>query len=55
MGLQLGVYCDRGPGGFGPMGVWRDSWKAGRVQTLGIDLEGVRLRLILERKEARKE
>lgn len=49
MGWQVGVYCDRCPGGFGPVGVWRDSWGAGRVRTLGIDLLVVRLRLVEER------
>ncbi len=55
MGWQLGVYCDRCLAGFGPMGVWRDSWEAGQVRTLGLDLMGVRVRLVLEREEARKE
>lgn len=49
LGWQLGVYCDRCLGGFGPVGVWPGSWGAGRVRTLGIDLQGMRLRLVLER------
>lgn len=49
MGWQVGVYCDRCPGGFGPVGVWPGSWGAGRVRMLGIDLQVLRLRLVLER------
>ncbi|MFN4865861.1 MAG: hypothetical protein ACK5GZ_06020 [Cyanobium sp.] len=49
LGWQVGVYCDGCLGGFGPVGVWRDSWGAGRVRALGIDLQVVRLRLVLER------
>ncbi len=49
MGWQLAGYLDRCRGGFGPVGLWTDSWGAGRVRTLGIDLLGVRLRVALER------
>lgn len=49
MGWQVGVYCDRCADGFAPVGVWRDSWGAGRVRTLAIDLQVLRLRLVLER------
>ena len=49
MGWQLGLYCDRCADGFRPLGVWRDSWGAGRVWTLGIDLLVVRVRLVLDR------
>jgi len=49
MGWQVGVYCDRCPDGFAPVGVWRDSWGAGRVRTLGIDLQVLRVRLVVER------
>jgi hypothetical protein len=49
MGWQVGVYCDRCSAGFRPVGVWRDSWGAGRVRTLGLDLMGVRVRLVVER------
>jgi hypothetical protein len=45
LGVQLGLYLDRCPGGFGPMGLWRDSWGAGRMRTLGLDLPGVRVRV----------
>jgi hypothetical protein len=51
MGWQVGLYLDRCPAGFGPVGLWRDSWGAGRVRTLGADLLGVRLRLVLETKQ----
>jgi hypothetical protein len=49
MGWQVSMFCDRCPGGFGSVGVWRDRWGAGRVRTLGIDLQVLRLRLVLER------
>jgi len=49
LGVQLGLYLDRCPAGFGPVGVWRDCWGAGRVRTLGFDLLGVRLRVVVER------
>jgi hypothetical protein len=49
MGWQVGLYLDRGPAGFGPVGLWRDSWGAGRVRSLGLDLLGVRVRVVLER------
>ncbi len=49
LGVQLGLYLDRCPAGFGPVGLWRDSWGAGRVRTLGLDLPGVRVRVVLER------
>ena len=49
MGWQVGLYLDRCPAGFAPVGLWRDSWGAGRVRTLGLDLPGVRLRVVLER------
>jgi hypothetical protein len=49
LGWQLAGYLDRCPGGFGPVGLWRDSWGAGRVRTLGIDLLVVRVRVVLER------
>jgi hypothetical protein len=49
MGWQVGLYLDRCPAGFSPVGLWRDSWRAGRVRTLGLDLLGVRLRVVLER------
>jgi hypothetical protein len=49
MGWQVGLYLDRCPAGFAPVGLWRDSWGAGRVRTLGLDLLGMRLRVVLER------
>jgi hypothetical protein len=49
LGVQLGLYLDRCPAGFGPGGLWRDSWGAGRVRTLGLDLLGVRMRVVVER------
>ncbi len=49
MGRQVGLYLDRCPAGFGPVELWRDSWGAGRVRTLGLDLLGVRVRVVLER------
>jgi hypothetical protein len=49
LGVQLGLYLDRCPAGFGPAGLWRDNWGAGRARTLGLDLLGVRLRVVLER------
>jgi hypothetical protein len=49
MGWQGGLYLDRCPAGFGPGGLWRDSWGTGRVRTPGLDQLGVRLRLALER------
>jgi hypothetical protein len=49
LGVQLGLYLDRCPAGFGPVELWRDSWGAGRVRMLGLDLLGVRLRVVLER------
>jgi hypothetical protein len=52
LGWQLAGYCDRCPAGFGPAGLWHDSWGASRVRTLGLDLGGVRLRLMLERVRA---
>jgi hypothetical protein len=49
LGWQLAMYCDRCPGGFGSVGVWRDRSGAGRLRTLGIDLQVLRLRLVVER------
>lgn len=49
MGWQVGLYLDRCQAGFGPVGLWRDSRGAGRVRTLGVDLLGVRLRVVVER------
>ena len=49
LGRQLAGYYERCPAGFGALRLWRDSWGAGRVRTLGLDLLGVRLRVVLER------
>jgi hypothetical protein len=49
LGWQLAMYCDTCADGFGPVRLWRDSWGAGRVRALGLDLSGVRLRVVLER------
>jgi hypothetical protein len=48
MGWQLALYCDTCTDGFDPVGLWRDSWGAGRVRSLGLYLLGVRLRVVLE-------
>jgi hypothetical protein len=49
-GLQLAFYADRRPSGFWPAGAWRDRWGEGPavVRTLGLDIAGVRLRLVVE-------
>lgn len=50
-GVQLAAYVDRCPSGFWPAGAWRDRWGQGPgvVRTLGLDIAGVRLRLVAER------
>ena len=48
MGWELALWRDRCPDGFRPVGAWHDSWSDARVQTLGLDLGWVRLRLVLE-------
>ena len=49
-GLQLAFYVDRYPSGFRQGGAWRDRWGRGpgAVRTLGLDIAGVRLRLVAE-------
>ena len=49
LGRQLGLYFDRCSVGFGPASLWRDSWGGGGVRTVGLDLLGLRLRVVLER------
>jgi hypothetical protein len=50
-GVQLALYVDRCPSGFWPAGAWRDCWgeSPAVVRTMGLDIAGVRLRLVVER------
>lgn len=50
-GVQVAVYVDRHPTGFHPAGAWRDRWGGNdcAVHTYGLDLLGVRLRIVVER------
>jgi hypothetical protein len=49
-GVQLAFYMDCCPAGFWPAGAWRDRWgeEPATVRTLGLDIAGVRLRLVIE-------
>lgn len=54
LGWQVAAYADTCPAGLRPAGaapvaLWRDVCGAGRVRTLGADLLGLRLRLVVER------
>lgn len=54
LGWQVAAYVDRCPAGFrprdgAPVPLWRDRCGAGRVRTLGVDLSGLRLRLVVEK------
>lgn len=49
--MQVAAYVDCHPTGFHPAGAWRDRWAGNdrAVRTCGLDLLGVRLRIVVER------
>lgn len=54
-GRLIALYLDRCADGFRPWGVWRDEWRGpfGMVRTWGLDVGGVRLRVVSEPVAAR--